>query len=285
MKNKIKTVIYLGFLTGLLLFLGEMIGGKAGLTIALIIAGIINLSSYWFSDKIVLSMYRAKPLKENEAPEIHRIVQELSQNAGIPKPRVYYIDSPSPNAFATGRNPENGVVCITTGIVEMLTLDELKGVLAHEISHIKHRDTLISAVSATIAGAIVFLARMLGWAMIFGGRDDDDGGGFLGAILFMFLAPIAAMLIQLAISRSREFMADEEGAKISKSPLSLAKALEKLSYGAKKIPLQGANETTSHFFIVNPLSGAGLSKLFSTHPPIEERVKRLKKIARELGEI
>ncbi len=280
MKNQIKTVFFLGLLTGFLLLLGEAFGGTAGLTFALILAGVMNFVSYWFSDKIVLSIYSAKPLPPDKAPEIHRIVEELARNAQIPKPKVYYMDSDSPNAFATGRNPENGVVCLTTGIMRLLSLDELRGVIAHEISHIKHRDTLISAVSATIAGAIIYISRMLGWIMIF--SDDDDNGGFLGMLLFMILAPIAAMLIQLAISRTREYMADEEGARISHSPLSLASALEKLAYHSKRIPLK-ANEATSHFFIVNPLSGKSLLNLFSTHPPIEDRIERLKKLAMEIN--
>ncbi len=275
-----RTMILMAALTALLVFIGGAIGGKAGMTFALVMAFGMNFISYWFSDKIVLAMYGAKPVSEAEAPDLYNIVARLSQKAGLPMPRVYIIENDQPNAFATGRNPENGVVAVTTGIMRILTREELEGVIAHELAHIKNRDILVATIAAAIAGAISYIAQMAQWAMIFGGgRDrDDEGGNPLVALVMIIIAPIAAMLIQLAISRSREYGADDGGAEICGNPLYLANALRKLDYAAKRIPMD-ANPATSHLFIVNPLSGGGLVKLFSTHPPIAERVERLERMA------
>lgn len=285
MVERMKTFLLLTILTAFLLFMGDLIGGRTGLTIALIMAGAMNLIAYFFSDKIVLAMYGAREIPEDESPSIHRIVRELAASAGIPKPRVYYIPSPSPNAFATGRNPSKGVVALTDGILRLLNESEIRGVIAHEIAHIKNRDTLVQVVAATIAGAIMYLADMLRFSLFFfgGGRSDEreDGGGIgglLGLIAISIIAPIAAMIIQFAISRSREFLADETGAKISNDPLSLASALKKIAGYAEKIPMN-ANPATSHMFIVNPLSGSSILSLFSTHPPVEKRIERLYRMA------
>jgi heat shock protein HtpX len=281
MANRAKTALLLGLLTGLLLIIGQMAGGRTGLTIALIFAGLMNFFSYWFSDKIVLAMYRAKELSPDEAPRLYAIMEALTRQAGLPMPKLYLIPSPAPNAFATGRNPNHSAVAVTQGILQILDDNELAGVLAHELSHIKDRDILVGTIAATIAGAIIWLANMLKWAAIFGGArgDDDDNSSALALIFTAILAPIAAMLIQLAISRSREFLADSEAAKLSGNPLGLASALEKLSYASQRIPME-ASQATAHMFIVNPLTGrrtAGfLLKLFSTHPPIEERIARLR---------
>lgn len=281
MANRAKTALLLGLLTGLLLIIGQMAGGRTGLTIALIFAGLMNFFSYWFSDKIVLAMYRAKELSPEEAPRLYAIMEALTRQAGLPMPKLYLIPSPAPNAFATGRNPNHSAVAVTQGILQILDDNELAGVLAHELSHIKDRDILVGTIAATIAGAIIWLANMLKWAAIFGGArgDDDDNSSALALIFTAILAPIAAMLIQLAISRSREFLADSEAAKLSGNPLGLASALEKLAYASQRIPME-ASQATAHMFIVNPLTGrrtAGfLLKLFSTHPPIEERIARLR---------
>lgn len=281
MANRAKTALLLGLLTGLLLIIGQMAGGRTGLTIALIFAGLMNFFSYWFSDKIVLAMYRAKELSPDEAPRLYAIMEALTRQAGLPMPKLYLIPSPAPNAFATGRNPNHSAVAVTQGILQILDDNELAGVLAHELSHIKDRDILVGTIAATIAGAIIWLANMLKWAAIFGGArgDDDDNSSALALIFTAILAPIAAMLIQLAISRSREFLADSEAAKLSGNPLGLASALEKLAYASQRIPME-ASQATAHMFIVNPLTGrrtAGfLLKLFSTHPPIEERIARLR---------
>ena len=280
----IRTFLLLTVLTFLLLFIGELAGGRVGLTIALFMAGIMNFIAYFFSDKIVLAMYGARELSPEEAPSIHRMVEELSQRAGIPKPRLYIVPSASPNAFATGRSPSNSAVAVTQGIVKLLDERELRGVLAHEIAHIKNRDTLVQVVAATIAGAIMYLASMLRWSLFFFGprhSDDDNGGGLgglIGIIVLSIIAPIAALIVQMAISRSREYLADETGAKISGDPLALASALKKISGYAEKIPLE-ANPATSHLFIVNPLSGSSILNLFSTHPPVEKRIERLYKMA------
>jgi heat shock protein HtpX len=278
MTNQIKTFLLLAGLTVFLVFMGKLIGGQSGMMIAFILALAMNVFSYWFSDKIVLRMYGAQEVSEAEAPELHRMVAELASEAGIPKPRVFYIPDESPNAFATGRNPEHGVVAVTAGILRILTPTELKGVLAHEIGHIRNRDILIQTVAATVAGAIMILADMARWGAIFGmARDDEEGGGLgtLGTILVAIFAPIAAMLIQMAISRSREYLADETGAHLCHNPESLARALEKLAYGVQAVPMD-AKPATEPLFIVNPLTGGGLMSLFSTHPPIEERVARLR---------
>lgn len=278
MVNKIKSFFLLGILTVILVFIGGFFG-KSGLITALIFAFFINFISYFFSDKIVLSMYRARELSEKEAPELHRIVENLCYVSGLPKPKIYIIPSSTPNAFATGRNPENAAIAVTSGILEILDENELKGVISHELSHIKNRDILIATIAATIAGAITFLARMLQYMAYFGSFDDDrrEGNIFsvLAILLFAILAPIAALIIQLAISRSREYLADESGAKICGNPLYLANALRKLAYGVEKKPMVNANPSTSHLFIVNPFSAKSILNLFSTHPPIEERIKRL----------
>ena len=284
MSNSFKTAILLGALTGLILIIGQLFGGQQGLIIAFIFALIMNGGSYWFSDKIVLSLYRARELKYEDAPDIHMIVEKLSRQAEIPKPRIYLVPSQNPNAFATGRNPDHAVVAITEGILRLLNEEELQGVLSHELSHIKNRDILIGSIAATLAGVIMMLASFARWAAIFGGfgRDDEDGGGILGLIAMAILAPIAAMLIQFAISRSREYLADETGARLSKNPQGLARALEKLSLASKRIPLEAGPATarsTAHMFIVNPLSGKSLMGLFSTHPSTEDRIRRLSAMA------
>jgi len=261
-------------LTLVLVWAGAAFGGRSGMTIALIFALTMNFFTYWFSDRIILRMYGAKEVKETEAPELYAMVRRLTQRAGLPMPRVYMINQPQPNAFATGRNPKNAAVAVTTGILRMLSVEELEGVIGHELAHIKHRDILIGTVAATIAGAISYLAHMAQWAMIFGSHDDDEGGSPLAAIVMMIVAPIAAMLIQMAISRSREYAADEGGARIAGNPRYLASALKKLHMASQQIPLQ-AQPATAHMFIVNPLSGDGFARLFSTHPPIEERIARL----------
>lgn len=276
--NNLKTVILLGALTGLFLFIGGVVGGESGMIIALAFAGVINISAYWFSDKIVLRTYGAQPMSESQAPDIHRMVEELCREAGIPKPKVYVINEESPNAFATGRNPQHGAIALSTGIIKLMGHEELKGVIAHELSHIRHRDTLIQTTAATIAGAIMFLAYQMRWfAFLGGGSDDDDGGGILGLLVMAILAPIAALLIQMAISRSREYKADLGAAQLSHNPEGLASSLEKLGYYSRRIPMK-ATQQTAHLFIVSPLSGKGLGSLFSTHPPLEERVNRLRSL-------
>jgi heat shock protein HtpX len=281
--NQAKTFFLMVVLTIILVALGSLVGGRNGATIAFAVALVMNLISYWFSDRIVLAMYRAKEVSEAEAPELHSIVASLAQRASIPMPRVYMIDNDSPNAFATGRNPEHGVVAVTTGIMRILNRDELEGVLAHELSHVKHRDILISTVAATLAGAITMIANWARFAAFFGGgrsSDDDSGGGnIFTVIIFSMLAAFAAMLIQLAISRSREYLADEGGARLSGNPLYLANALRRLQAGVARAPMEDANPSTAHMFIVNPFSARGVLALFSTHPPMEERIKRLEDMA------
>ncbi len=277
MENKIKTFLLLGGLTLFLVFMGKLIGGRGGMYIAFILALAMNFFSYWFSDKIVLRMYGAQEVSPAEAPELHRMVDDLSREAGIPKPKVYIIPDDSPNAFATGRNPEHAAVAATSGIMRILTPEELKGVLAHEIGHVRNRDILISTIAATMAGAIMILADMARFSAIFGGRDDEDsGGGIIGVIVMSIVAPLAAMLIQMAISRSREYLADETGAHLAHNPMSLASALGKLERGAEQRPMDSATPATAHMFIVNPLTGGSILRLFSTHPPIEERIARLR---------
>jgi heat shock protein HtpX len=279
--NSLKTALLLGALTGLLILIGGYFGGKQGMVIAFVFAMVMNLGSYWFSDKIVLRMYRAQEVTEQEAPELYRIVQDLSMKAGLPMPKVYIVPSETPNAFATGRNEKHAVVAVTEGILKMLNRDELEGVLSHELSHIKNKDILIGAIAATIAGAITMLANMAQWAAIFGGgRGSDEeggGGGGIGLIFMAILAPIAAMIIQMAISRSREYLADDGGASVSGKPYGLASALEKLARGSVAIPMD-ANPSTAHIFTVSPLSGRSFMTLFSTHPPIEERIARLRQM-------
>jgi len=274
--NTLRTGILLGALTGLLMLIGGYFGGKQGIAIAFIFAMAMNFGSYWFSDKIVLSMYRAREISEGEAPELYSIVKTLALRASLPMPRVYIVPGDAPNAFATGRDERHAVVAVTEGILRILNRDELEGVLAHELTHIKNKDMLIGSIAATLAGAVMMLASMAKWAAIFGvGGDDDEGGGIFGLILMAILAPIAAMLIQMAISRSREYLADEGGARISGNPYGLAGALEKLSNASKTIPMR-ANPSTAHMFIVNPLTAKSFANLFSTHPPIEKRVEKLR---------
>ena len=281
--NQFKTFFLMLVLTVLFILVGTAIGGKSGAIYAFIFAALMNFFSYWFSDKIVLRMYGAKEVSQGEAPELYGIVAELTSKASLPMPKVYIMENDTPNAFATGRNPEHAAVAVTTGILRVLSRDELMGVIGHELSHIQHRDILISTIAATMAGAISMLASMARWGAMFGGvRSDDEEGGRGGNILVVLFvsifASVAAMLIQLAISRSREYMADEGGAHLS-HPLSLAKALGKLEVAAQRIPME-ANPSTAHMFIVNPLRGGGVLSLFSTHPPIEERIARLEEMAR-----
>jgi heat shock protein HtpX len=274
--NGLKTMVLMVTLTLMLVFFGGLLGGKTGMTFALVMAFGMNFISYWFSDKIVLAMYGARQVTEAEAPELYGIVRRLAQKAGLPMPKVYIVDQDQPNAFATGRNPEHAAVAATTGILRILSREELEGVIAHELAHVKHRDILVGTIAAAIAGAISYLAQMAQWAMIFGGgrRDDEGEGNPIAALVMMIVGPIAAMLVQMAISRSREYGADEGGAMISGNPHLLANALKKLDAASKQIPM-AANPATSHMFIVNPLTGGGLLRLFSTHPPIEERIARL----------
>lgn len=281
--NTVKTVGLMTLMMVIFVAIGGALGGRSGMVMAIVFATIMNVGMYWFSDKLVLGMYRAQPVTEAEAPELHAIVRTLVQKAGMPMPKVYIIPDETPNAFATGRNPEHAVVAVTQGITRLLSREELSGVIAHELAHIKHRDMLTGTIVATIAGAISMLAQMAQWAMIFGGgrRDsDDEGGSPIVALVMMIVAPIAAMLVQMAISRTREFEADKGGAGIAGSPSGLANALLKLERGSQVIPMHDAKPATAHMFIVNPLHGGGLLKLFSTHPPIAERVKRLNEMAR-----
>jgi heat shock protein HtpX len=287
--NGFRTTILLAALTALVVWIGQMVGGPNGAVMALIIAGAMNFFSYWFSDKIVLKMYGGQEITANDDPELYGLVRELATRGGLPMPRVYMIPEETPNAFATGRNPEHAAVAVTVGIRRILDKRELAGVLGHELTHVKNRDILISSIAATLAGAISYLAHMAQWAAIFGGgsRDRDDGGSNIFGLLFMMIvAPLAAMLIQMAVSRSREYMADAGGAKISGDPLALASALRKLHMGAQNIPLQVSDATansTAHMFIVNPLSGGGLASLFSTHPAMEERIARLEAMSKDMS--
>ncbi|MFA6355510.1 MAG: zinc metalloprotease HtpX [Candidatus Omnitrophota bacterium] len=278
--NVIKTVFFLTLLTLLLIFIGGMVGGRQGMIVAFAIALAMNFVAYWFSDKIVLSMYRAKEVRREEYPKLLVTVSNLSTKAGLPMPKVYVIPTETPNAFATGRDPSHAAVAVTEGIMKLLSDDELEGVIAHELSHVKNRDTLIMTLVATVAGAIYMLSDMARWAMIFGGRSDDDrnGSSAVSALVIVIVAPIAATLIQLAISRSREYMADDSGADISGRPLSLANALRKMHNYSRQMPMK-ANPVTAHMFIVNPLTGGGFLSFFSTHPPIERRIARLEELA------
>lgn len=279
--NTLRTTLLLAGLTGLLLFAGQMIGGHVGMAVALVFAAVMNIGSYWYSDKLVLKLYRAREVSESDAPTLYSVVRDLAQRAQMPMPRVYIVDNTAPNAFATGRNPNHAAVAATTGLLDIMNREELTGVLAHELSHVRHRDTLVSAIAATLAGAIAMLANMAQWAMLFGavsGEDEDEGaGGLVGALAMMILAPIAATLIQLAVSRSREYGADKGGAELTGHPEWLASALEKLEQASGRSRLDTAAEhpSTAHMFIVNPLKGEKLAQLFSTHPPTEERVRRL----------
>ena len=279
MTNALKTTLLLGLLTGLILVIGDVLGGQNGMIIALVLAGVMNFVSYFFSDRIALAMYRAQPVTREQLPRVYNVVERMTQRIGLPMPKIYVIPTDSPNAFATGRNPSHASVAVTEGILNLLNDEELEGVLAHELAHVKNRDILISSIAATIAGAITMLARMAGYAAMFGGyggRDDRDrgGGGAIGMILMMILAPIAAMMIQLAISRSREYGADETGAHFTGNPYALASALKKLDAYSRRIPLQ-ASPSTAHLFIVQPFLGMNFGSLFSTHPPIAKRIERL----------
>lgn len=285
MNNTLRTTLLMAALTGLIVGLGQMLGGSQGAVMALVFAAVMNFSSYWFSDKIVIRMYGGQEIRREDDPELSAMVQELAQRNGMPMPRLYLIPTESPNAFATGRNPEHAAVAVTAGIRRLLTARELKAVLAHEIAHVTNRDILISSIAATMAGAIMMLARMAQWAMIFGGgrRDDrEEGGGALGLIVTMIVAPLAAMLIQMAISRSREFQADETGARLVRDPDALASALGKIAEYSGRIPLD-ASPQTAHMFIINPLRSSLLQNLFSTHPPLEQRIERLHRVAVDLG--
>jgi heat shock protein HtpX len=284
MANLMKTGVLLAALTVLVVLIGGAIGGQNGMVMAFFLAMVMNFGSYWFSDRIVLAMYRAQPVDEATAPGLYRIVRTLATRAGMPMPRVYIVPGETPNAFATGRNPQHAAIAVTEGILRVMSEEELEGVLAHELSHVQNRDTLIMAIAATLAGAITYMAHMAQWAMIFGGgrRDSDEdsgGGGVVGGLLMIVLAPIAATLIQLAVSRSREFQADASGAQMAGQPWGLAKALEKLETASKMAPMH-ATPATAHLFIVNPLTGGGWTTLFSTHPPVAERVARLRAMSR-----
>jgi heat shock protein HtpX len=279
MSNVFKTGLLLAVLTAMLVLIGGAIGGQQGMVIAFVIALVMNFVSYWFSDKMVLAAYGAQPIDEAAAPRLYAIVRRLATRADIPMPRVYLVPSETPNAFATGRNPQHAVVAVTEGIMRILDEEELEGVLAHELSHVKNRDVLISTIAATMAGAITYLAHMAQWAAMFGGRsrDDEEGGSNpIAMILLAILAPIAALLVQMAVSRSREFQADATGAKVAGRPWGLAKALEKLQMANQAMPMADATPATAHLFIVNPLSGETLMRLFSTHPPLDERIARLR---------
>jgi heat shock protein HtpX len=278
----LRTTILLASLTGLLVVIGALIGGASGAFTFLVIAAVMNMGAFWFSDRIALKMSGAQPLAEEDAPQIYEMVRELTTRAKMPMPKLYVIPQDQPNAFATGRSPSKGAVAVTTGIMRILDRDELAGVLAHELAHIKHRDTLLSAIVATIAGAITMIANIGQWALIFGGMsgDDEEGGdSLLGNLLLLFVAPLAATLIQLGISRAREFQADAGGARILDDPLPLASALEKLEWAARRVPM-AANPAVAALYIVNPLRGAGVLRLFRTHPLTEDRVARLRALAR-----
>ena len=286
MGNQVRTTILLAVMTALILWIGQIMGGRQGMTIALLLAAGMNFFSYWYSDKIVLKMYRAQEVDRTQAPELYEIVQTLSGKAGLPMPKIFVVPSEAPNAFATGRNPEHAVVAVTQGLLKIMDHDEVSGVLAHELAHVKNRDILVGSIAATMAGAIMVLASMARWSAIFGwgGRSDDEGGGgVIGLIAMSILAPLAAMIIQMAISRSREYLADSSGSRFAGSSEGLARALEKLGRFSKKLPMH-AHPSTAHMFIVNPLSGKSLMSLFSTHPPLEERIARLRGYPPQTGQ-
>lgn len=281
--NTMKTTLLLAALTGLFVLVGSALGGRGGMIIAFGLAVVMNLGAWWFSDKLALKMSGARPVDATEAPNLHAMVEQLSLQARLPKPAVYLIENDTPNAFATGRSPEKGAVAVTTGLMRLLDRDELAGVIAHELAHIRNRDTLLSSLVATVAGAVTMIAEWAQWALIFGGLTgandgEEEGGGLAGSILMLFLAPIAALIIQLAISRAREFKADADGAAILGDPLPLASALEKLEWSVKRQPPMAVNPSTSHLYIVNPVMG-GLAGLFRTHPATEQRIMRLRGMA------
>jgi heat shock protein HtpX len=279
--NQMKTVMLLALLTALLLWIGHAIAGQSGLMVALVMAAVMNFGAYWFSDRVVLRMYGAEEVSEAQAPELYGLVRELVARAGMPMPRLYVIPEEAPNAFATGRNPHHAAVAVTEGILRLLTRDELAGVIAHELGHVRNRDTLVMTVTATIAGALSMLANLAMWGAMLGGRssDDDEGGHPIGGLLGVILAPIVATLIQMAISRSREFLADEAGARLTGNPLALASALRKIEAWSRRVPMISGSPATAHLFIINPFSGGGLIQLFSTHPSTEERIARLEAMA------
>ena len=287
MTSQIKTVLLLALLSAIIIGLGGIMGGRTGIIIAFVIAMIMNVGSYWYSDKIVLSMYQARELSEDEAPMLHRMVAELSANAGIPKPRVCVIPEDAPNAFATGRDPEHGVVAVTDGIMRILSPEELRGVIAHEIGHIANRDILIQTIAGVLASVIVSIANFMQFAAIFGGSSNDEEGGTnpIAAFLLAILAPIAASIIQMAISRTREYDADEDGSLLTGDPEALASALNKISYGAQTAPMRktAGTQSVSAMMIANPFSAVGFSRLFSTHPPTDERIARLMQMANEMN--
>ncbi|HEX2149275.1 MAG TPA: zinc metalloprotease HtpX [Actinomycetota bacterium] len=286
MKNNMKTALLLGSLAGLMVVLGNMLGGRSGAVLGLIFAAVMNLGSYWFSDKIALKMSRARPVSRAEAPELYSAVHRLTERAGLPMPTLHLIPSKQPNAFATGRNPAHAAVAVTEGILEILSPEELEGVLAHELAHVRNRDILIASVAATIAGAISFVATMARWGAMFGGGDDEDNpGGVFGILVASIVAPLAAMIMQMAVSRSREFAADALGAEIAGRPQGLANALRKLEVMSQRVPM-AVNPSAAPMFIVNPLRGSwaqGASRMFSTHPPTEERIRRLNEISARTG--
>jgi heat shock protein HtpX len=278
MNNMLKTTLFLALLTGLFIAVGGLVGGRSGMIMAFVLALVMNFVSYWFSDKIVLKMYGAQPVEENQLPVVQRIVRNLATRAGIPMPKLYVIPSDSPNAFATGRSPQHAAVAVTEGILRIMNESELEGVLAHELSHVLNRDMLISTVAATVAGAISMIASIARWGLMFGGGSRDDEGRSanpIAVLLTVILAPIAAMLIQMAVSRSREYQADASGARLTRNPGGLASALSKLGQATQAVPMD-ANPATAHLFIVNPLTGRSLANLFSTHPPLEDRIARLR---------
>ncbi len=282
MLNWVKSMMLMTAMTLLFIWIGRMVGGQSGMILAFLFALGMNFFSYWFSDKIVLKMYRAKEVSQSDAPELYGVVQELAVSAGIPMPRIYIVPDASPNAFATGRNPRHAAVAVTEGLLRILDRNELKGVLGHELAHVVHRDILIGTIVAVFAGAIMILASIARWGAIFGGfgGSNDEEGGIFGLLIAMFIAPLAAMIIQMAISRSREYLADSGGAKFSGNPLYLASALRKLEQFSGQVPMRRATPQTAHMFIVNPFSGRKISSLFSTHPSTAERIERLEAMAR-----
>jgi len=283
--NRIKTAMLLAALTALLVWIGYALAGQAGLIVALVFAALMNFASYWWSDKIVLRMYHAQEVSESQAPELYRVVRDLAMRASLPMPKVYLIPEETPNAFATGRNPQHAAVAVTAGITRLLSREELAAVLAHELGHVRNRDTLIMTVAATIAGALGMLTNMAMWGMMLGGRtdDDEDGASPLAGLVGIIVAPIAAALIQMAISRSREFLADEQGARLSGNPLALASALRKIEEMSRRVPIHSGTPATAHLFIINPFAGASMAQLFSTHPSTAARVERLEAMARQGG--
>lgn len=285
--DRLKSVILLATLTALLLWAGQALGGKGGFIIALIFAGLMNVGAYWWSDRLILRMYGAQEMTDAELPELLAIVRTLAARAGLPMPRVYIIPEETPNAFATGRNPQHAAVAVTAGLLRLLDRDELEGVLAHELAHVRHRDTLVMTITASLAGALSMLANMAMWSTLLGGgdADDEEGGNPFAGLLGILVAPVAATLIQLAISRSREFLADELGAGLTHNPLALARALRKIDDWSHAVPMTSGSPATAHLFIINPFAGGGLASLFSTHPPTEARIERLQAMASHRGQV